>query len=177
MILSDRDIIKELHGGSLMITPCKEEDIQPCSVDLHLGSELKTMDGKSISLLANDFDGEIIEAPYKLKPKEFILASTEEYVEIPNYLCGQVDGRSSIARLGVSIHQTGGYIDSGFKGNITLEIFNASDKPFELKFYDSICQIVLHVLSSECIRPYGSDELNSKYQYSDGVVLSRYESD
>lgn len=175
MILSDRDIVRELQRGSLQIIPHNEEDIQPCSVDLHLGSELKTLDGKVISLLGNDLDGKVCDIPYKLKPKEFILASTSEYVEIPTYLCGQVDGRSSIARLGVSIHQTGGYIDSGFCGNITLEIFNASDRDFELVHGDSICQIIIHALTSDCIRPYGSEELNSKYQCSDGVVLSKYD--
>lgn len=165
MILSDREIARELQKGSLKIIPHKEEDIQPCSVDLHLAEELKTIRGKSISI-KND--------SYKLKPKEFILASTLEYVEIPNYLCGQVDGRSSIARLGVSIHQTGGYIDAGFKGNITLELFNASDKDFELFWGDSICQIIMHLLTSECVRPYGSDGLYSKYQHSEGTVRSKY---
>lgn len=175
MILSDRDIVEELQRGSLTIIPHKEEDIQPCSVDLHLGSELKTIDGKTISLIGNNLDGEVTNIPYKLKPQEFILASTYEYVEIPTYLCGQVDGRSSIARLGVSIHQTGGYIDSGFCGNITLELYNASDRDFELRFNDSICQLIIHALTSDCIRPYGSQDLNSKYQCSEGVVLSKYD--
>ena len=166
MILSDRDIAYELNKGSLKIIPCEEKDIQPCSVDLHLGKELLTLEGKRIDLSKSS---------YKLKPKEFILGSTEEYVEIPLYLCGQVDGRSSIARMGVSIHQTGGYIDAGFNGNITLEIFNASDKEFELCWADSICQLIIHPLSSDCIRPYGSDGLNSKYQGSVGTVGSKYE--
>ena len=165
MILSDRDIVNETQRGSLRIIPLEEEDIQPCSVDLHLAKELVTIHGKRI---------DISQDSYKLKPNEFLLGSTEEYVEIPNHLCGQVDGRSSIARLGVSIHQTGGYIDAGFNGNITLELFNASDKDFELNWGDSICQIIFHVLSSECLRPYGSEGLGSKYQCSEGTVRSKY---
>ena len=167
MILSDRDIAYELNKGSLKIVPCEEKDIQPCSVDLHLGRQLLTLGGKRIDLS---------QSSYKLKPKEFILGSTEEYVEIPREFCGQVDGRSSIARLGISIHQTGGYIDSGFNGNITLEIFNASDKDFELCWGDSICQMIIHLLHSRCVRPYGSDGLNSKYQGSLGTVGSKYDS-
>ena len=163
MILSDGDIARELQKGSLRVIPCNDEDIQPCSIDLHLGKELMTVSGKRI---------DIREDSYHLKPHEFVLGATEEYVEIPNYLCGQVDGRSSIARLGVSVHQTGGYIDAGYRGNITLEIYNASDKPFELFLGDSICQIIFHVLSSECKRPYGT--LGSKYQDSEGVVRSKY---
>ena len=117
---------------------------------------------------------DISEQSYKLKPNEFLLASTEEYVEIPKHICGQVDGRSSVARLGVSIHQTGGYIDAGYNGNITLELYNCSDRPFEISWGDSICQIIFHVLSSECLREYGSTELKSKYQFSEGVVKSKY---
>ena len=165
MILSDRDILNELLRGRLSIAPMCDDDIQPCSVDLHLGKELLTLHNKRIDISKNS---------YKLKPNEFILAYTEEYVEIPNHLCGQVDGRSSVARMGVSVHQTGGYIDAGYNGNITLELYNCSDKEFELSWGDSICQIIFHVLSSECVREYGSYGLNSKYQFSEGVVQSRY---
>ena len=66
MILSDRDIVKELNKGSLKIIPCEEKDIQPCSVDLHLGKEALVLNGKRIDLS---------KASYKLKPKEFLLAS------------------------------------------------------------------------------------------------------
>ena len=157
MILSDRDIVRELNKGSLRIIPCNGEQIQPCSVDLHLSKELKTIDGKDISLVSTDLEGNISDNPYKLQPNEFILGSTEEYVEIPNHLCGQLEGRSSVARMGLMCHITAGFIDSGYFGNITLELYNASDKPFELKYGDSICQLVLHLLSSECSRPYGSN--------------------
>lgn len=166
MILSDRDIVKELDKGSLRIIPILSKDIQPCSIDLHLGRELMTVGGNKI---------DISQDSYHLKPNEFVLGSTDEYVEIPNYLCGQIDGRSSIARLGISIHQTGGYIDAGFRGNITLEIFNCSDKPFELFWRGDICQMVIHPLSSECVRPYGTEGIGSKYQDSEGVVRSKYD--
>lgn len=166
MILSDRDIVCEIQKNNLKIIPLADEDIQPCSVDLHLGKELMTLDGKKI---------DISKVTYKLKPKEFILGYVDEYIEMPTYLCGQVDGRSSIARMGISIHQTGGYIDAGFFGNITLELYNASDKEFELGWSDPICQMIFHILSSECIRPYGSADLRSKYQGSKGVVRSKYD--
>lgn len=165
MILSDGDIVKELMYGGLKIIPKpSDECIQPCSVDLHLAQDLKTLDGKTI---------DIAQQSYKLKPKEFILASTVEYVEIPKHLCGQVEGRSSIARNGIMIHITSGFIDAGYNGNITLEVFNASEKEFELSWGLSICQIVFHSLSNECLRSYGDDGLNSKYQDSEGTVGSR----
>lgn len=167
MILSDRDIASLITNGKIKIIPFpKEETIQPCSVDLHLGGELKTINGKTI---------DIKHQSYKLKPHEFILGSTSEYVEVPNDLCCQVEGKSSVARLGLMVHITAGYIDAGYNGNITLELYNVSDKEFELEWGLSICQLIFHTLSSECIRPYGSDGLNNHYQGSDGTVLSRME--
>lgn len=167
MILSDASIVEKIQLNELKIIPFpKEHEIQPCSVDLHLGDKLVTLDGKTI---------DISDQSYKLKPYEFLLGSTLEYFEIPDYLCGQVEGKSSIARLGISCHQTAGYIDAGYNGNITLELFNASDKEFELIGGLPICQIVFHLLTSSCIRPYGSDGLNNHYQGSEGVVKSRFE--
>ena len=171
MILSDADIVDRLKGKygrrqRLIIEPCNYlHDVQPASVDLHLGNELKRLDGTSI---------DISEEPYILKANEFILGATLEYVGIPHDLVGIVDGRSSIARLGVDVHKTAGYIDPAFKGNITLEIQNNTDKDFKLVGGMDFCQLVLVQLSSPCKRPYGSENLSSKYQDSEGVVLSKY---
>lgn len=162
MILSDRtlkDII--LNQKIYLVNPFNIEDLQPCSIDLHLGDELKTIHGKSIDLS---------QGSYKLKPNEFILGSTMEYVNVPFDLMARVEGKSSIARLGVMIHITAGYIDAGFHGNVTLEIYNCSDKPFELFHGDSICQIAFETLTTPVETPY-----NGKYQNSVGTVLSEYE--
>ncbi len=162
MILSDRtlkDII--LNQKIYLVNPFNIEDLQPCSIDLHLGDELKTIHGKSIDLS---------QGSYKLKPNEFILGSTMEYVNVPFDLMARVEGKSSIARLGVMIHITAGYIDAGFHGNVTLEIYNCSGKPFELFHGDSICQIAFEALTTPVETPY-----NGKYQNSHGTVLSEYE--
>ena len=105
---------------------------------------------------------------YVLQPGEFILGSTVEYVTIPHDLVARVEGRSSIGRLGVMVHVTAGYIDPGFKGNITLELFNCSDKPFQLNFGDCLCQIVFETLSCPCLNGY-----DGKYQGDVGTVCSR----
>lgn len=165
-VLSDRDLKKLIKQGKLIIQSIKEEDIQPASIDLHLGFDLKNMDDEVIDLRQED---------YILKPNEFILGSTEEYVEIPEDLVASVEGRSSIGRLGITAHITAGWIDPGFKGNITLEIHNVSNKPFKLKKDMSICQLVFQTLSSRCERPYGSKGLNSKYQNSEGTIISKYD--
>ena len=164
MILSDKTIKEFLQRGELHIEPLDVKDIQPASVDLHLNGDLKKMSGEAVLL----DDG-----VYELKPQEFILGSTNEFVGIPNNLVGIVDGRSSIGRLGILVHITAGYIDPGFRGNITLEIYNVSSHSFYLEKDMSICQLILQTLTSECEHPYGSGELGSKYQDSKGTIVSR----
>lgn len=164
MILSDRDIDHLIKTGkSFLVNPFDEEMLQPNSVDLSLGSELKTLNGKIIDLSQDT---------YKLKPKEFLLGSTIEKVAMPYDLCRHIDGKSSIGRLGVFIENSG-FVDSGFVGNITLEIYNASDKEFELVYGMPICQILFQTLTSRVMKPYGAR--NNHYQDSEGTVTSKWE--
>ena len=163
-MLSDRNIL-ELQGEMELIYPFHYDQLQPCSYDLRLSNELKTIRGKTIDL--NDGD-------YTLKPNEFILGSTFECVSIPNNISAFVDGKSSLGRLGIAVHITAGFIDSGFKGNITLEIKNNSDKQFKLSKNMLIGQIIFFELKDECMRPYGDERLNNHYQNSKGTILSKY---
>lgn len=163
MILSDGDIDHIIKSGkAFLVNPYNDEMLQPNSVDLTLGWELRSVSGKSIDLRCSS---------YKLKPQEFILGSTFEKVHLPYDLCGHIDGKSSIGRLGVFIENSG-FVDSGFTGNITLEIYNASDKEFELYHGMSICQIIFQTLTSPVRKPYGTR--NNHYQGSDGTVLSKW---
>lgn len=167
MILSDRtikDII--VNQKVFLVNPYNPIHQQPNSIDLMLGGELKTLDGKCIDLKMDS---------YKIKPNEFLLGSTEETIHIPYDLVGHIDGKSSIGRLGVFIHISSGFVDSGFTGNVTLEIYNCSNKEFELYHGMSICQIVFETLTSPVEKPYGHSDLNSHYQGSSGTVLSKYE--
>ena len=164
MMLSDRNIL-ELQGETDLIYPFYYDQLQPCSYDVRLSDDLKTVRGKQISLKHDD---------YVLKPNEFILGSTFEHVSIPNNISAFVDGKSSLGRLGIAVHITAGFIDSGFNGNITLEIKNNSDKQFKLSKNMLIGQIIFFELKDECMRPYGSDGLNNHYQNSVGTVLSKY---
>lgn len=165
MILSDGDIDHIIKSGkAFLVNPYNDEMLQPNSVDLTLGDELKKINGKSIDLR---------QSSYKIKPNEFLLGSTLEKIYIPRDLVGHIDGKSSLGRLGVFIHVSSGFIDSGFKGNITLEIYNCSDKEFELYHGMSICQIVFQTLTSPVKIPYGAR--GNHYQNSDGTVLSKWE--
>lgn len=164
MMLSDRNIL-ELQGEMELIYPFYYDLLQPCSYDVRLSDDLKTIRGKQISLKHDD---------YVLKPNEFILGSTLERISLPNNISAFVDGKSSLGRLGIAVHITAGFIDSGFNGNITLEIKNNSDKQFKLSKNMLIGQIIFFELKDECMRPYGDKRLNNHYQNSEGTILSKY---
>lgn len=178
MVLSDKDIIDELINGELSIKPYTEEHVEPASMDLQLGDSFKKSNGilntesgefvQPVSL-SNDtdcIDWKRTNDDVLIKPGDFVLASTKEYVEIPDYLVGQVEGRSSIGRMGISIHQTAGYIDPGFNGNITLELTNHGPVEVLLSSGDRVCQIVFDRLVQPAETPYGHDD--SQYQDQSG---------
>lgn len=175
MILSDKDIKKRLGGGDLAIEPFNRDNVEPSSVDLRLGSEFKYVvidkEKPSIDLETGNKPEHVEESDeVVLSPGDFVLATTMERVEIPDDLVGKVLGRSSLGRLGLSVHQTAGYIDPGFEGQITLELSNCGPAPVRLSEGQRICQIVFTELSSPAERPYGHEK--SQYQGQSGATES-----
>jgi len=83
--------------------------------------------------------------------KEF--ATTQEFVKLPNGLTAFVEGRSSIGRMGLFI-QNAGWVDAGFEGRITLELYNANSLPIELCSGRRICQLVFCKMDRETENPY-----------------------
>ena len=164
MMISDKNTL-QLQGEMELIYPFHHDHLQPCSYDVRLSDDLKTVRGKQISLKHDD---------YVLKPNEFILGSTIEKVKLPSTVSAFLDGKSGLGRKGIGTHITAGFIDAGFEGNVTLEIKNNSDKQFRLSEGMLIGQLIFFELKSECMRPYGSDGLNNHYQNSVGTVLSKY---
>lgn len=157
MILSDRTIrdfcIRRL-GLSSLIEPFNKEQLQPASYDLLLGEIQDSVNDEKVIL-----------------PKEFLLASTIEKVNVPNTLVGRLEGKSSWARKGLIIHAAG-FIDPGFSGTLTLEVANLSNQPILLRKGFRICQISFHELDKPAERPYGHKDLNSHYQNQNGITAS-----
>lgn len=106
MILPDHAIIAEVDNGRLVIDPWDPNLVQPASVDVLLGD----------TFIDQDIPG-TEKFPLLLYPGRFILASTVEYFEIPDDLVGRLEGKSSLGRLGLSIHATAGFVDPGFRGS------------------------------------------------------------
>lgn len=91
--------------------------------------------------------------PFILHPHNFVLASTREYLVVPDDHVVNVEGKSTLARMGILVH-TAGFVDPGFEGALTLEISNNADLPVLLYPGMYICQIAVHTMSSPAERPY-----------------------
>lgn len=182
MILSDVNLRKALADGRLVVAPCPEAAIRPASIDLRLSSMIRVFDHSVYShvditeempaftsVVNMDDVGNGI---FMLQPGEFILGSTMERVRIGIDLAAKVEGRSSIGRLGLMVHCTAGYIDPGFSGSITLELYNHMRIPIGLRTGMSIGQLVVFQLAEPSERPYGSPDTDAKYQGQHGPTPS-----
>ena len=170
MILSDKTILKMLENKSLTITPVEKEQIQPASVDVRLGNTFSIVEDMSRGILS--LDNEIVYKTitadtYVLLPGQFVLDSTMEYFELPDNLTAFVEGRSSLGRIGLFI-QNAGWVDPGFRGEITLELFNANRCAIELKAGRRVGQLVFAQLDDTALNPY-----SGKYQGQRGATGSR----
>lgn len=187
-ILSDRDIKKYLEENKIVIDPLEdpERQIQPSSVDLRIGSEFKgfrvirkpcidPMDRSDIESYMESFY--IDDEPFIIHPGEFALATTYETVKLPHDLVARVEGRSSMGRLGITMHVTAGYIDPGFCGKITLEISNIGKMPVALYPGQRVCQIVFETMTSPSEKPYGHPDRDSKYMGQKRPETSRIKHD
>ncbi len=162
-MLSDRDLKKVIKEGELSFFPeLKPDQIGPASIDLHLAPNFKFFRIDKFSLIdtkkpipKNFMASTVLKEnePFILHPSDFILASTKEYVKISADYSMQVEGKSSLARMGILVH-TAGFVDPGFEGTITLEISNQSNLAVALYANMYICQIAVHKLSSPSEIPY-----------------------
>jgi dCTP deaminase len=189
MILSDRDIMQSITAGELTIEHVEDfrAQLQPASFDVRLsaelmrfapsvGVEIDTRAGLSVGAMKRSVVDPV--EGFILDPGEFLLASTVERVSLPNNLVAAVNGRSSLGRLGVVVHATAGYIDPGFSGHVTLELFNMGPRPVRLYAGQRVAQLVFYLTITPCERPYGPDR-GSKYhgEHSRGVVASKVHRD
>ena len=165
MILSNRDIMAEIESGGLNFDPMIESDqVSTSSVDLRLGDVFtrpqKPLTGVSFSIDPDKVSpeevfrkyGEVITVPdgekFELKPGDFVLSYTLEKVELPNYLAARIEGRSKMARFGVSIHLTAPTVQANFKGQLRLEISNIGPYTVLLEPGTQFCQLIIEKLSS-----------------------------
>lgn len=160
MILSDRTIKKMLANGELGIEPLDMTQIEPASVDLRLGDTFltpRTTHGVCSMSEPPEYD-EVVADEFIIPTRGFVLATTMEVVRLPENLTAFVEGRSSVGRLGLFI-QNAGWVDPGFEGAITLELYNANNAPMRIEAGRRICQLVLALADQPVEKPY-----RGKYQ-------------
>lgn len=172
-MLSDKDI-KKLAKSKELVYPFRDDCLQPASYDVHLGPyfiDTKTGERRVVWGTRGEF---------VLPPGELWLGATVEKFYLPADIAAQVEGRSSWGRLGLMTHITAGFIDPGFMGMITLELYNVNSYPlilptvFDLVLdstgVEPIAQVSFMKLSSKAREPY-----NVKGHYRDpiGPQLSR----
>lgn len=169
MKLSDLTMIELVKKGELIIRPFVEQNVQAASIDLRLGEGFLVPEHHDIGSLS--LDGEVQYRKVEgveivIPPHHFILGTTLEYIGLPNYLTGSVEGRSSIGRRGLFV-QNAGWIDPGFEGNITLELYNANESAIRICSGRRICQLVLDFTDKPVKNPY-----HGKYQRQKGTTGS-----
>lgn len=175
MTLSDSTIYAYMLDGANLIDPFDLDRLQPASYDLTLADQFKYLSYSPHGIRPGvDVEYDHVEADVQvLMPDMFVLASTVEFVTIPNNLLARVEGKSSLGRIGLMAHVTAGFIDPGFRGNITLELKNVGSRPIMLKQGMSIAQLAFSGVLGKVDRPYGHPQLKSRYQGSRGVIGAR----
>jgi dCTP deaminase len=193
MRLCDRDIYKSIKDGKIVIVPEPEYDqVSGVTVDMRLGNKFRVfqdhaapyidLSGKKEDVQAamnNVMSDEIVvsdDQSFFLHPGELALAVTLESVTLPDNIVGWLDGRSSLARLGLMVHVTAHRIDPGWSGNIVLEFFNSGKLPLALKPGMKIGALSFEVLSGPAEKPYNA-RLDAKYKDQDGAIASRISAD
>ncbi|AOW78572.1 dCTP deaminase [Colwellia sp. PAMC 20917] len=193
MRLSDKDIETSLERGEIIITPAPDSSmISGVSVDIRLGNEFRVFQDHTApyidlsgpkaemqkamdSVMSDEIviaDGEA----FFLHPGELALAVTYESVTLPDNIVGWLDGRSSLARLGLMVHVTAHRIDPGWSGQIVLEFYNSGKLPLALRPKMKIAALNFETMSSSAARPYNKRE-DAKYKNQTGAVASRISQD
>lgn len=175
MMLVDHEIIKAYTDRNIGISPFCNKQVNPNSYDVTLSDQFYPMDFQGLidphekMPIGNTYTMDT----FVIKPQEHVLASTIETIHLTNGYVAMLNGKSSWGRLGITIHQTAGFVDSGFHGQLTLEIFNVNrDASVILRKGDRIGQLVFFKVN-QCDLTYDKI-LSSKYHLQEGVTPSKY---
>ena len=166
MILADRDIRRYLREKIIIVKPKPDlkEQLGAASLDVRLSKFFRVFDTTQKAVIDprrpetfKDLTSLVKidqRHPFVLHPRQFVLAMTYEWISLPSHIGARIEGRSSWGRLGLIVHSTAGYVDPGFKGNLTLEMSNISNIPILLYPGMRIGQLAFEEISSPAETPY-----------------------
>lgn len=174
MVLSDRDILKAMEAGRIKIDPAPdlERQLGSVSIDFRLGNTFMVFEHSRFSFIDPRHPQSIGDAmrtivvnddePFIMQPGDFALASTIETLELADDLLGRLEGRSSIARLGITVHSTAAVFEPGWIGTATMELSNLGRMAVALYPGMRICAFSFETVSSPVMTPYRVKR-NNKY--------------
>ncbi|MDO8486910.1 MAG: dCTP deaminase [Candidatus Curtissbacteria bacterium] len=183
-ILPDWVIAKYLTQGLIRIDPLPaswRENIDQVSMDFHLGGNLKLFRGGTYRFvdtkkgLPDDAMEEVNlneGDPFILEPGAFAIASTREVLKLPSDIVGRLEGKSSLARLGILVHSTAARFDPGWDGAPVLELGNLGPKPAILYCGMPICAFTFEKIAASVEMPYTGSR-SDRYSGSRKAVASR----
>ncbi|GHF93622.1 dCTP deaminase [Thalassotalea marina] len=193
MRLCDKDIQELINQQKITISPTPDESmISGVSVDIRLGNEFRVFQDhtapyidlsgprEQVEKAMNSVMSDEIVIPdgeaFFLHPGELALAVTYESVTLPDDIVGWLDGRSSLARLGLMVHVTAHRIDPGWSGQIVLEFYNSGKLPLALRPKMKIAALNFETMSGNALKPYNK-RIDAKYKDQVGAVASRISQD
>ncbi len=181
MQLSDIDIKQAIESGDVTIENFDENRLQPASYDVLLGYEFMLFTSHKLECIdpkkpIHEYMEKVTltntDDYFVIHPGQFILGVTlEQFGANEKYAC-QIMGKSSLARYGLIVHTTAGFIDPGNILNATLEFVNTNTVPIRLYPEMKIAQIAFYQLKTPAEKGYGHSSLNSKYLGSRTVQAS-----
>ncbi|PHI35183.1 dCTP deaminase [Pseudoalteromonas sp. GCY] len=185
MYLADNEIRSKLdeinfESESRAQEFCADEQIQPASVDLRLSNSFwipkkgGSIDLRKTALMELEPRRFWRKVALKssdcitIKPNSLVLGRVAEKFSIPPDCAGKIEGRSSFARMGLTIHCSADFINPGYRGHMPIQLYNISPYPIKIFPGIPICQLKFIKLTSIPSRLYGEQELQSKYMDDDG---------
>ena len=113
-------------------------------------------------LRKNGKENTITDAGFRMDPNQLVIAGTLEIVHLPLHLAARVEGKSSLARLGMSVHITAPSVHAGFEGPLYLEMNNIGPFPILLRQGMEIAQLIIEHVGLPARRPYGGNSSNNR---------------
>ena len=185
MIFSDISIKEAVASGRITIDPYDESMVQPSSIDLRCDPNFRVFENHRYALIdpkapQDDLTKGVTATegdPFILHPGEFVLGSTLETIGLADDVVARLEGKSSLGWHGLPLKSTDGFIDPGFKGQVTLELSNVANLPIAIYPGMKIGQVSFYQMTTPAEFPYGSPRLGSKYQGQTGPTPSQMHQD
>ena len=161
-MMSDTDVLEAMEKGEIKVEPFERSLLGPDSLDIRLGNEMliskgigKTIDS---SKPENFFESRKMDGSFTLEPRQFVLGTTMERISLSDCVAAQIEGRSSLGRLGIMVHMTAGIIHTGFGAKspsaLTLEIYSVNPNSVLLRAGMKIAQLSFFRLGTKASRGY-----------------------